>query len=434
MDFESLLYPLRTVLNVYIIFLNTLLFYSLLSPKPHLRKSVIFAGTFVCCGLSLLFSLLLYDHYFLKLFLSLLTLSLFPGLFYRTKLTHRFLASSLFLLLLILSEGMIAALTTLLFGSSALLQVSDPNLNTAIIPLYFLSYTICFGIITLVCWRKHQTGTVIDLTRFLVLPLSQVVSLGGLLYALYLRDRVSLAADSLLLFVCLGFSIAADIIFLRLVDDLIKKKRLEDQQELQKRHYTALLEQERAMRKLRHDIANHIMTIGLLVGKDDTRAKAYLDELTNRFQKNKATRFCENQIADMVLFSKAAEATAHEIHFSAQAEVSENIGLNDLDFMSLLSNLLDNALEAAARAEDRLVEVFLREHAGTLVLKIRNSVASGVHPDLSRTTKRNAKEHGLGLEIVREICRKYHGEFLTNTKEGMFEVSVLLLLPSQRMQ
>ena len=80
------------------------------------------------------------------------------------------------------------------------------------------------------------------------------------------------------------------------------------------------------------------------------------------------------------------------------------------------------------------MEVFLREHAGTLVLKIRNSVASGVHPDLSRTTKRNAKEHGLGLEIVREICRKYHGEFLTNTKEGMFEVSVLLLLPSQRMQ
>ena len=68
------------------------------------------------------------------------------------------------------------------------------------------------------------------------------------------------AADSVLLFVCLGFSIAADIIFLHLVDDLIKKKRLEDQQELQKRHHASLLEQERAMRELRHDIANHIIT------------------------------------------------------------------------------------------------------------------------------------------------------------------------------
>lgn len=434
MDFASLLYPLRTFLNVYIIFLNALLFYSLLAPKPHVRKSVIFVGTFVGCGLSLLISLLLYDHYFLKLFLNFVTLSLFPGLFYRTKLAHRFLATSLFLLLLILSEGMIAALTTLLFSSSALLQVGNPNVSTAIIPLYFLSYTVCFGIPILLCWRKPQSGTVIDLTRFLVLPLSQVVSLGGLLYALYLRERASFAADAALLFVCLGFSVAADIIFLRLVDDLIKKKRLEDQQELQKRHYAALLEQEQAMRRLRHDMANHIMTVGLLLGKDDARAKAYLDELTQRFQASKATRFCENRIADMVLFSKSAEAAAHGIAFTAQAEVSETLGLNDLDFMSLLSNLLDNALEAAAGAEERQISVFLREHAGTLVLKIRNSIAAGFHPDLSRTTKRNAKEHGLGLEIVREICRKYHGEFLTETKEGMFEVSVLLLLPSQRMQ
>ena len=47
MDLESLLYPLRTILNGYIALLNTLLFYGLLSPKLSLRKPLVFLGTFV---------------------------------------------------------------------------------------------------------------------------------------------------------------------------------------------------------------------------------------------------------------------------------------------------------------------------------------------------------------------------------------------------
>ena len=171
------------------------------------------------------------------------------------------------------------------------------------------------------------------------------------------------------------------------------------------------------------------MTMGLLVGQDDVRAKAYLDELSTRFQESKIVRFCDNQIADIVLCSKSAEAAVRKIRFTVTAKVSENISMNDLDFMSLLSNLLDNALEAAAQSEERFVDVFLREQAGVLALKIKNSISSGTTPDLSRTTKKNLKEHGLGVEIVKGICRQYEGEFLTSREERVFETGVLLILP-----
>ena len=86
MDLESLLYPLRTILNGYIALLNTLLFYGLLSPKLSLRKPLVFLGTFVLCMSSLLISLVLYDLYALKLAVGIVYLGAVSGLLYRTKL------------------------------------------------------------------------------------------------------------------------------------------------------------------------------------------------------------------------------------------------------------------------------------------------------------------------------------------------------------
>ena len=103
MDLESLLYPLRTILNGYIALLNTLLFYGLLSPKLSLRKPLVFLGTFVLCMSSLLISLVLYDLYALKLAVGIVYLGAVSGLLYRTKLAYRLMAGVLFILLLMVS-------------------------------------------------------------------------------------------------------------------------------------------------------------------------------------------------------------------------------------------------------------------------------------------------------------------------------------------
>ena len=62
--------------------------------------------------------------------------------------------------------------------------------------------------------------------------------------------------------------------------------------------------------------------------------------------------FCENQIADVVLSSKAGEAAGRGIRFTVSAPLPPELPVEDVDLMSLLSNLLDNALEAAGQAED----------------------------------------------------------------------------------
>ena len=426
---DTMMYPLRLFINVYIAFLNALLFYAILSPKAKLHKLVVWGGTFGICFSALLISLLLYHQYALKLGVVICYLAVLSGLVYQTPFSGRILAASFFVILLMISESVVAALVVVFYGFSAPLYAGDASVIIQVSPLYLVSYAVCFGLPALVVWQRPRGSASIGFAQFLLLPLSQVVMLGALLYAIYMGERRFIPSDAMVTLLAVVLCIATDVMFLRIIDALVKKKRLEEQQELQKKHYAILMEQEKAMRKLRHDIANHLMTMGLLVGQDDVRAKAYLDELSTRFQESKIVRFCDNQIADIVLCSKSAEAAVRKIRFTVTAKVSENIPMNDLDFMSLLSNLLDNALEAAAQSEERFVDVFLRELAGVLALKITNSISSGTNPDLSRTTKKNLKEHGLGVEIVKGICRQYKGEFLTSREERVFETGVLLILP-----
>lgn len=42
------------------------------------------------------------------------------------------------------------------------------------------------------------------------------------------------------------------------------------------------------------------------------------------------------------------------------------------------------------------------------------------------TTKEKGKGHGIGLKIVEQVVKKYHGEMKIEDKEGMFAVKVCL--------
>lgn len=430
MDMETLAYPLRVFINFYIALMNAILFRSFMTPKPKFRGIILFLATFGICIVSLLVTLLLYHHFVIKLVVACMILSLGTGLFYKTPFPNRILISFLFFLLLILSEGSTAALSALFHGISMPMNTDNAAMMAQLFPLLIFSYTVCFGLPSLIAWQYPKNYSSINLTQFLALPLSQIVATVAFLYALYMSERSFGAKDAVITVAVIVLCVVTDLVFLRTINDLVKKKRLEEQRELQKRHYAALLEQQRSIRKLRHDIANHLMTMHLLVDEESPKAKEYVRDLSEKFQQISTAGHCENQIADAVLFGKAAEASSMGVRFSVSATLSEGIPVDDLDLMSILSNLLDNALTAAKNTVDKFVSVSIREEAGTVVIKVRNSFDENTTPDLHRTTKPDRYTHGLGIGIIEGICQKYDGSFLTNVHAGIFEASAMLLLAS----
>ena len=431
MEIPTELYAIRAGNNIYLALLNMLFIRSALTPKERFSEKQILLGTFAVTMGHLLLNMCLFEHLILKIIITVIVLSMGTKIFYQDALPRRVGISISFMLLVILGEGMLTVFVGWHYGVSLILNMDHNDIVMQIMPVLPIFYTVTFGGGSLIFWKRRHWKNELNLDRFFILPLSQLIVIVAFLFSMYVDAKTVSVWDSVVTLIVLVLSVITDLVFLRMVDTLIWQKRREEQRELQKRHYTAMMEQQRSVRKMRHDIANHLMAIELMVSENDPGAKEYSRHLMEEVQKTQMVDRCENQVADAVLYGKAAEASAGQIEFKADAQLSQAAAIDDLDLMSLLSNLLDNALTAASQAEQKWVSVRIREKAGTALFVVQNSIRSKTVPNLKKTSKRNKSSHGLGIGIIQEICERYNGTFDTELKDDSFEVSAMLLLPEK---
>ena len=303
----------------------------------------------------------------------------------------------------------------------------DSDLMLRALPLTYIVNTLTFGIPSLLA--RRQTRGVSDrmLSRFALMPLSQMILMAGFNISYFYSGKPFGLKDTAVIIIMVAACIAVDIIFYRTMKAVVRIQDLETRLDLQSRHYAALVEQQRGIRILRHDIANHLMAARTLAQEDNQRAYRYLDGLDETLTRLSATDFCENQIASAVLWEKSAEAAAQGIDFDVAVSLPEEIGIEEHDLISLLSNLLDNALAAAAKAEEKSVSVSLRREKGMILLQVDNTFSQGAQPNFKSTQKQDRSRHGLGITIVQDICRKYNGSLRFSEKETMVHADVLLI-------
>ena len=85
--------------------------------------------------------------------------------------------------------------------------------------------------------------------------------------------------------------------------------------------------------------------------------------------------------------------------------------MEDMDWCTILANLLDNAIEACEKVpeEERRIDFYLVQKDSIIILKISNPYSRGIQAegDRLRSRKRNKALHGIGLESVRNSVEKY---------------------------
>ena len=78
--------------------------------------------------------------------------------------------------------------------------------------------------------------------------------------------------------------------------------------------------------------------------------------------------------------------------------------------------------------EKRYIQLKLLESDGTLSCSIENPTDGALPENGARTTKRDRRRHGFGLENMREIVRKNGGEMETRSADGKFVLLAVFLL------
>ena len=176
-----------------------------------------------------------------------------------------------------------------------------------------------------------------------------------------------------------------------------------------------------------HDHKN--TTIALLQLAEDEKLdelKKYLKQETYLIDRKMFYIKTGNSVVDAIINTKQNIAESKGISFIVNASLPEFCTIRDLDLAHILGNLLDNAMEASAGENEPCIDITIRQEKMFLIIKIVNSYSRKLPKNL-RTAKKNSLFHGLGLESVKDIVKKYHGDFSIKQNNSQVIVQLLLL-------
>jgi len=196
------------------------------------------------------------------------------------------------------------------------------------------------------------------------------------------------------------------------------------------------------LRAQRHEFANQLHTIsGLIqIGEYDEVVR-YVDAVSQR--RHSLDLSVNSRVRDpavgVLIMAKASVAAERRVDLRISDDTSlDRLATEDsADVATVVGNLVDNAIDAAAAAVGGWVEVGIAHDSTTVRLTVRDS-GPGVPDDVAAsvfdrgvTTKADADgEHGIGLALTRLVCRARGGEAeFHNTPEGAVFTAYLTVSP-----
>lgn len=208
-----------------------------------------------------------------------------------------------------------------------------------------------------------------------------------------------------------------------------KRRKLEREKEIleqvlaeEKEQYLKLSEANKSLRYANHDLQKYMNVVREIVN-DEGDGKLTGDDVMNR-----------------ILRQKESETEKKGIRFISEKNGRFSLRLTNAEIIRLLTNLLDNAIEAAERCErEPFVSVCIgvqetdgcsgsgaQETGNRVRIEINNSKKPEEKPlekDMA-TSKSDKEHHGYGMRIIREIVERYEGHLEVEDRGDVFAVIV----------
>ena len=201
---------------------------------------------------------------------------------------------------------------------------------------------------------------------------------------------------------------------------------------LQKSHYEIMLAKEEETRSFRHDISNHIMCLSEITKTGNlAEASRYIGQMQitlSEIQKKSYTT--GNEILDAILnYNIHRLGEGVDIHVAGFC--NGILDINNVELCSILSNPLQNAVEALIRQQQgrKYLNIHMHSTPNNFQLEIQNSFDledNIMINGLPYTKKPDNKNHGIGLKNVKKLVEKNNGLFQLDIQPGEFNVSIIL--------
>ncbi|MDR0514309.1 MAG: GHKL domain-containing protein [Coriobacteriaceae bacterium] len=168
------------------------------------------------------------------------------------------------------------------------------------------------------------------------------------------------------------------------------------------------------LRKLRHDLLNHMAVIDSLAQKGDTEAvSAHTAYLQSIMADAEAFVTTGNKAMDIILAAKLSVCKQKRHPFDLEVSGGGPVPVDSYSVVTIIGNLLDNAIEASDRVAGQGIEphidILLKKQGRNLLFNIQNVALAPISRKGVFLSQKEGPSHGLGLLQVRRRVSECDG-------------------------
>lgn len=283
--------------------------------------------------------------------------------------------------------------------------------------------------------NDRKCGEVIQSPPLVIIPFC---SISIILFMIYRKNR----PDIELLVVCLGLVIMNFLIlhlYNLLLNAFIQKyenEMLQQKVQIYKNQIDVILENEDAVKTLRHDMKHHLNELKLLATNKKMNAiQYYINNMVDYIDNTNEIVSSGNLEIDSILNYMIQIGKKELCTVKVSVQIPEAIS-HSFDIIIIIGNLLENAIEAARNTEEKMLNIKIQFKKGVLKIEIENSFKNEILAQknklnsvkLFKTTKNDNKMHGIGLNSVKKIVEKYNGVMKIQLEEKRFYTKLILYI------
>lgn len=389
----------------------------------------IIAMSAVMFGMSYLFE----NHFIIKELAIIGSLSFGIVILKAENIKNACFVSVLFVFLLVIADFITIAIDT------QILSVDTSNGMLVDMLVVLMSKAILLLLTILLRQKSAKRGVYVDDEiegiRFAAFPFISIC-----IIAVLLSNGFGIQGEGESYFVwCMIFSLLAmNVLMVFYVKDMAEKNYLLQEKRMfeldargQRTLYRSLEEKIELQRSISHEYKNHLSYMqALLERREYDSLSEYLKKINGEVEHDLDMIDTNNPIINTIVNTKYYEAkTAGAVVVCKINDLSE-ITMEETDIILLLSNLLNNAIEAIRNSSKEKVLRFkiVLEHE-KLLLSVQNSYEGKIKKNegIYETTKTKDKElHGIGIKNIMRITEKYDGIYTFEHTDKEFHATVII--------
>lgn len=195
--------------------------------------------------------------------------------------------------------------------------------------------------------------------------------------------------------------------------------------------YRSISENFDGQKRKTHEYKNQIVCIESLLGnRKYQELEKYVKEIYGHLDKELDAINTNNVIVNAILNTKYQEADAKGIVFVFRVNDLSQIRIKDEDVVTILSNLLNNAIEACEKCDDKkVIKLKFVNEDEMIIIAVKNTFSHPIcyeNGEIKSSKISRAEEHGIGIKNIIKIIEKYNGSYIIEDDRNEFYFSIII--------